>query len=153
MIKSLKNGKAPGLYGFSNEFYKKFSYLLVPYLNKMFGQAFDNGELPHILNEATITLMLKKGKDLEEVGSYRPISLLNSDQKILTKTSAKRLSLLIGKLVHSDQTGFIPQRHSFFNLWHLFNVMYSPQHHKEDLLVLSLDAEKAFDQVESICRP
>ncbi len=50
--------------------------------------------------------------------------------------------------MHLDQTGFIPQRHSFFNLWRLFNVMYSPQHPKEDLLVLFLGAEKAFDQVE-----
>ncbi len=66
----------------------------------MIGQVFDNGE--RILNEATITLILKKGKDLEEVRSYRPISLLNKDQKILTKTLAKRLNLLTGKLVHPN---------------------------------------------------
>ncbi len=56
------------------------------YFCKMFGQAFENGELPHTLKGAIITLIPKKGKDLEEVGSYRPISLLNTDQKILTKT-------------------------------------------------------------------
>ncbi len=127
-IKSLKNGKSPGPDGFGNEFYKKFSDLLVPHLNKMFGQAFDNGELPHTLNEAIITLIPKIGNDLEEVGSYRPISLLKTDQKILTKTLAKRLSLLIGKLVYPDQTGFIPQRYSYFNLRRLFNVMYSSRH-------------------------
>lgn len=112
----------------------------------MFGQAFDNGELPHTLNEAIITLIPKTAKDLEEVGSYRPISLLNTDHKILTKTLAKRL---IGKLVHPDQTGFNPQRHSYFNLWHLFNDMYSPQHPKEDFLVLSLDVKRP-DQVECL---
>lgn len=101
----MKNGKSPGPDGFSNEFYKQVSDLLAPYLNKMFGQAFGNEELPHTLKEAIITLIPKKGKDLEEVGSY-------TDQKLLTKTLAKRLSLLIGKLVHSDQTGFIPNRHS-----------------------------------------
>lgn len=147
-IHKIKNGKSPGPDRFGNEFYKKFRDLLVPHLNKMFGQAFDNGELPHILNEAIITLLPKTMKDLEEVGSYRPICLLNTDQKILTKTLAKTVSLLIGKLVHPDQSGFIPQRYSYFNLWRLFNVMYSSQHSKEDLLVLSLDAEKAFDQVE-----
>ena len=89
-IKSLKNGKSPGPDGFSSEFYKKFSDLLVPYLNKMFGQAFDNGELPHTLNEAIITLIPKARKDLEEVGSYRPISLLNTDQKILTKNFSQK---------------------------------------------------------------
>lgn len=34
--------------------------LLVPHLHKMFGQAFDNGELLHTLNEATITLSEKR---------------------------------------------------------------------------------------------
>lgn len=46
---------------------------------KCFCQGFDNGEVPHTMNEATITMIPKKGKDLEEVGSQRPISLLNLD--------------------------------------------------------------------------
>lgn len=50
--------------------------------------------------------------------------------------------------MHLEQTGFIPQRHLFFNLWHLLNVMCSPQNSKEDFVMPSLDAEKAFDQVE-----
>lgn len=58
-IKSLKIGKTTALDGFSTEFYKKFSNLFVPYLNKIYGQAFDNGVLPHTLNEATITLIPK----------------------------------------------------------------------------------------------
>lgn len=57
-IKSLKNGKTPGLHGFSNKFYKKkFCDPQDPYLNIMFGQAFDSGELPHTLNEATIPIV------------------------------------------------------------------------------------------------
>lgn len=81
------------------------------------------------------------------MGSYRPISLLNSDQKILAKILASRLNTVIDKLVHSDQTGFIPDRSSFNNLRGLFNIIYSSKL-QQDLLVLSLDAEKAFDHVE-----
>ncbi len=58
-------------------------------------------------------MTLKKGKDPEEVSSYRPISLLTNDQKILAKALSIRLSSVIDKLVHPDQTGFIPNRHSF----------------------------------------
>lgn len=76
------------------------------------------------------------------------MSLLNSDYKSLTKILAKRLSYLIAKLVHPDQTGFIPQRHSRFNLRRLFNAIYSQCYPGRELAVLSLDAEKAFDQVE-----
>lgn len=59
----------------------------------MYRQAFDNGELPHTLNEATV--IPKKGRDLEEVGSYISTSSLNTDQKYLTKTLAKKLSTQI----------------------------------------------------------
>lgn len=96
----------------------------------------------------TITLIPKKGKDLEQVGSYRPISLLNTDQKILAKSLARKLNPHMAKLVHPDQTGFIPSRHSFHNFRCLFNIMYSPRHPKDDIFILSLDAEKAFDCVE-----
>lgn len=147
-IKSLKNGKSPGPDGLSNEIYKKFGWLLVPYLSKMYSQSYVDGALPLSLTEATITLLPKKGKDPEEVGSYRPISLLNTDQKILAKALARRLNAYMNKLIHPDQTGFIPKRNSFHNFRRLFNIMHSPRSIKNDLIILSLDAEKAFDRVE-----
>lgn len=147
-IKSLKNGKSPGQDGLSNEIYKRFSEVLAPYLLKVYNRAMEDAVLPPTMNEAIITLIPKKGRDLEKVGSYRPISLLNTDQKILTKTLARRLSVYMVKLVHLDQTGFIPKRNSFHNLRRLFNIIHSPRDPKEDLVILSLDAEKAFDQVE-----
>lgn len=147
VISSLKSGKSPGADGLSNEFYKCLKAKLIPYLLKMYNKAYEEESLPPTLNEAIITVLPKKGKDVEQVTSYRPISLLNSDQKILTKIFAKRLSTVISKLVHSDQTGFVPDRCSLHNIRRLCNIIYSPNIH-EDLAVLSLDAEKAFDQVE-----
>lgn len=147
-IRSLKNGKSPGPDGLGNEIIKKFSDLLAPYLHRMYNQVYKACVLPQTLNEAIITLIPKKGKDLVEVGSYRPVSLLNADQKILAKTLARRLSLFMSKMVYPDQTGFIPKRNSFYNFRCLFNIMHSPRHPKEDLIILSLDAEKAFDQAE-----
>lgn len=148
IIRSLKNGKSPGPDGLCNEFYKKFSSLLTPYLLKMFNMALKDGALPQTLNEATVTLIPKNGKDPELVSSYRPISLLNTDQKILAKSLARRLSSHIGKLVHPDQTGFIPARHTSYNLRRIFDIIYSSRDPDKDLVILSLDAEKAFDCVE-----
>lgn len=122
-ISTLKCGKAAGPDGYPAEFYKEFRDLLTPYLLKMYTQANLDGTLPPTLNEAIITVILKKRKDPEEVTSYRPISLLSCDQKMLAKILASRLSSLIGKLIHPDQTGFIPNRHSFFNLRRFFNIM------------------------------
>lgn len=76
------------------------------------------------------------------------MSLLNTDQKILAKSLASRLSPLMPKLIHPDQIGFIPNRYSSNNFRWLFNIMYSPRYLKEALLILSLDADKAFDWIE-----
>lgn len=94
-IKSLKNGKTPGPDGLSNEIYKQFKETLAPYLLRLYSRAFEDGILPATMHEAIITLIPKKDKDLEKVGSYRPISVLNTDQKVLTKTLARCLSIHI----------------------------------------------------------
>ena len=41
------------------------------------------GQLPDMFNEALITLILKKDRDPTEPGSYRPISLIDVDDKII----------------------------------------------------------------------
>ncbi len=56
--------------------------------------------------------------------------------------------MLLGKLVKLDQTGFVSGCNSFNNLWRLFNKLYSSQTNRSDLVILSLNAKKAFDQVE-----
>ena len=50
---------------------------------------------------------LYKKKDPTKISSYRPITLLNTDYKILTKALAVQLMDDIEHLVHPDQAGFI----------------------------------------------
>ena len=99
------------------------------------------------LYQASISLLLKKNKDPLECGSYRPISLLNCDYKILAKLLAIRMEGLLHQVIHSDQTGFVRNRHLFFNIRRLMNILYSPASEDPEVVV-SLDAEKAFDRVE-----
>ena len=87
-ISAMQNGKAPGPDGFPMDFYKKFSGQLAPLLLDMFNHSLSQGELPGSLTEASITLLLKPGRDAFKCGSYRPVSLLNSDVKILSKLLA-----------------------------------------------------------------
>lgn len=91
--------------------------------------------------------MLKKGKDPLDCTSYRPISLLNRDVKILAKILARRLEDILPSVMSPDQTGFIKRRHSFYDIRRLFNILYSPKHIDSECLA-SMDAEKAFDRVE-----
>ena len=84
---------------------------------------------------------------LVDCASYRPISLLNNDVKILAKVLARRLEDVLPSVISPDQTGFIKNRQSFFNICRLFNILYSPSESVPECII-SMDAEKAFDRVE-----
>lgn len=146
-IRSLQNNKSPGPDGFTTEYYKTFSDLLAPMLRDMYNEAFLVGRLPDTLSTATISLILKKGKDPLSCQNYRPISLLNVDFKILSKILALRLQRVLPSVISLDQTGFMPDRQSSHNTRRLLNILHSPSSEAPEI-VLSLDAEKAFDRVE-----
>lgn len=146
-IKSMQNGKSPGPDGFTVEFYKAYSNLLTPVLVKMYNDSFQIGKLPATLYSASISLLLKKDKDPTSCASYRPISLLNVDFKILAKVLSLRLQDVMSSIISPDQTGFTYGRHSFFNTRRLLNILFSPSANTPEVIV-SLDAEKAFDRVE-----
>lgn len=102
-IQSINSGKAPGLDGFTIEFYKTFKEKIIVPLFNMYEEAFKNEVLPPTLRQAMITLILKPGKPPAECSSFRPISLMGVDTKILCKVLAKRLDPFISHLVHNDQ--------------------------------------------------
>uniref|UniRef100_A0A671Z3W6 Reverse transcriptase domain-containing protein n=1 Tax=Sparus aurata TaxID=8175 RepID=A0A671Z3W6_SPAAU len=114
----------------------------------MFHDSLKNRSLPRSLTEANISLILKKGKADNECASYRPISLLNTDLKLLSKTLALRLETVLPCIINNDQTGFITGRNSCSNMRSLLNVIQLSQSMKLDCIVISLDVEKAFDRVE-----
>ncbi|CAJ1062856.1 LINE-1 reverse transcriptase -like protein [Xyrichtys novacula] len=147
-ILAMQNGKAPGPDGYPVEFYKIFSNKLAPLLSKMYTDSLGKGLLPQTLTEASISLILKPDKDPLNCGSYRPISLLNADYKILAKILASRMETVISDMISVDQTGFIRDRHSSSNIRRLLNVILSPASSWTPEMVVSLDAEKAFDMVE-----
>ena len=146
-IKSMQNNKSPGPDGFTTECYKKCSPQLAPILQTMFKEALSSGSLPMTLRQASISLLVKKDRDPLLCSSYRPISLLNVDFKVLSKVLAKRLENVIPDIISPDQTGFIQNRHSYSNLRKLFNIVHSARSPDPEV-VISLDAEKAFDRVE-----
>lgn len=147
-IQSMSSGKSPGPDGYPVEFFKRFSDQLAPLLLDMFNYSFNLGTLPPTLMQASISLIFKKGKDPLNCASYRPISLLPVDVKILAKILARRLESIMPQIISDDQTGFIRGRHSYSNIRRLLNVILSPSSSDVPEAIISLDAEKAFDRVE-----
>uniref|UniRef100_A0A8C5LT01 Reverse transcriptase domain-containing protein n=1 Tax=Leptobrachium leishanense TaxID=445787 RepID=A0A8C5LT01_9ANUR len=147
VLKGLKNGKSPGPDGLPAEYYRTFTPTLMPHLLALFADLRDGNKFhPHAL-AATVTVICKPGKDGADVRSYRPISLLNSDLKILAKILAVRLAPLMPSLIHSDQVGFVPGREARDATTRAIGAIGLARHRQKGLLLLSTDAEKAFDRV------
>ena len=90
-LKDFKFEKSPGTDGLQAEFYKYFWTELHPDMIRSFNFAYDNGSLSISQRRGIITLIPKPNKDTTLLDNLRPISLLNTDYKILTKVIAKRL--------------------------------------------------------------
>ena len=57
-----------------------------------------------------ISLVPKEDSNLLLLFKWRPITLLNVDNKITSKAIAKRIDNVLPKLIHTDQAGFIKGR-------------------------------------------
>ncbi|KAM9320225.1 LOW QUALITY PROTEIN: X-linked retinitis pigmentosa GTPase regulator [Gastrophryne carolinensis] len=147
-IALMSNRKAPGPDGLPSEWYKKNGPVLASRLLEVFSEALHSETIPKTFAQATITLIYKEGKPRDSCASYRPISLLNQDAKILAKVLANRLNTVILSLIGADQSGFMPGRTTGINLRRLFSNLQIRHDNAGSRVVISLDNEKAFDSVE-----
>ena len=119
VVKNLANGKTPGGDGLLAEFFKQFRASLAPRLLRVYENAWTEGELPESTREVVVIPLPKKGQEAGRVQSYRPISMLTVDYKILSKVLAIRLLPILPELVHRDQSGFVPNRSTSHNVCRL----------------------------------
>jgi Reverse transcriptase (RNA-dependent DNA polymerase) len=88
-----------------------------------------------------------KKKDKMKIENYCPITLLNTDYKLLTKALALQLIHSIKCMVHPDQVGFIPGR-TIFNHIRLTKIMIKYAEAMEtNGAIIALDQEKAYDKI------
>lgn len=147
-LESMARGKSPGPDGIPTEVYMQYQDHVLPLLLDTYHNAHRLGTLPESFYDASIVVLLKPDKHPEDCGSYRPISLLNVDYKILAKILASRLGRVILDLVHLDQTGFMPGKSTSDNIRRAQVVAQIGSKGRENWALASLDAAKAFDSVE-----
>ena len=171
-LRKTPNGKAPGPDGIPNEFWKieikwrdkqkrennqqtettretiaKTRPCIAAMMTKVFQDIEQHGPIDTQFSEARMGLLYKK-KDKREIQNYRPITLLNTDYKIYTKTIANRLRIVAPKLIHKDQAGFMPKR-SIYDQTKIVELMIKwCDNTKNKGIIVCLDQEKAYDRID-----
>ena len=106
-LKTMDNNKTPGMDGLTPELYHYFWNFLGSFMVSSFNFAFRNRALSISQCQGIISSIPKKNKNAEYLKNWQPVSLLNVDYKIATKTTALRLEKILLILIHHCQSGYV----------------------------------------------
>ena len=123
------------------------------YLKKTYKIFFNNvlfqqKTTPKTWNQAIISLIPKQTEKLNSLKYWRPISLLCTDCKILTKILANRLKQILPDIISQEQNCSISQRTIFNNLFLIRDLIKYQKEKKNKFYLLQIDQEKAFDKID-----
>ena len=155
-----KNGSATGIDGCPYELWKKLhaKYKSSPNANKprfniirVLTIVLADIQINGVDDDSDFALgwmcPLYKKKDKTEISNYRPITLLNTDYKVLTKALAVQLMDQIRSMIHKDQAGFIPKRSIFDHIKLATAIIEYAEVTEENGAIIALDQEKAYDKI------
>ena len=146
-IKQLPHDKALGPDGFTGCFFKECWNLIKHDLLAAINY-FHMGRCANLnlLNKANIVLIPKK-EEVESISDFRPISLIHTFTKIISKILALRLAPKMQELISTCQSPFIKGRSIHDNFLYVRNL--AQRFHRSGMpsLLFKLDISKAFDSV------
>ena len=99
------------------------------------------------LNTSKIALLPKTEYRLR-IQKFRPVSLLNTLYKIVAKVYANRMKPLLHNWILPSQTWFVLNRCILDNIFLTFEAIEWTRENKQELSMLLLDFEKAYDRVK-----
>ena len=145
VIIHFKLARSPGPDGLSIEFYRVMFPVIKDELRKLLNSYMNNGRILSKF-KAGIIKLVPKIPPYNEIGNFRPISLLNVDYKIFTKILSNRLQPILENLIHESQF-CIPGKdiNEMNNL--VRDILDEMQCSHSDSFFVSVDFRKAFDTI------
>ncbi len=161
-LRFAKNGSSPGIDGIPFELWKtlharhvedarfpeRSKFDIVKLLTAAFEDVRTHGvSAKTSFAHGWIAPIYKEKGERTKVVNYRPITLLNTDYKLLSKTLAVRLADIAPGVIHKAQAGFVPGR-KIHNHTQLARLMMSwAEANETDGAIVALDQEKAYDKI------
>ena len=96
-------------------FYLDYWDFLGPLLTRVVNLIFAGGNMLAEWTKGIIYMIPKSDDQCDEVSKWRPITLLNVMYKIVAKTIAIRLGVVLSSIIHDTQSGFLEDRSIFYN--------------------------------------
>lgn len=145
-LRSMSGDKAPGPYGFSMSFFVHCWEVIKDNVMEVFRFFHANMCFEKSLNATFIALIPKK-KGANNLGDFRPISLIGGFYKLLAKVLSLRLRKVVGNLVSESQHAFVRER-QIIDASFIANEAVDARLQSGVLgLLCKLDIEKAYDHV------
>uniref|UniRef100_A0A6V7QQE7 Reverse transcriptase domain-containing protein n=1 Tax=Ananas comosus var. bracteatus TaxID=296719 RepID=A0A6V7QQE7_ANACO len=138
--------KAPGPDGLPMIFYQHFWSLLKDDIMGVFNSFYTGTTNFDRVNTGWLCLIPKK-KEAFSANDFRPISLVHSVAKLISKVLASRLQLFLGGLINPHQAAFIKGRHIIDNFFCAHILIHHLHTTKHRAAFLKIDFERAFDRV------
>lgn len=145
-LKHMATGRSPGKDGIPVEAYRTHGDRLEPVLAALYTAIHQLGAVPEDFLLGAITFLYKKGAK-SDPANYRPITLLNSDYRILARILASRLGPAMGAVIDKAQCAFLPSRRigEAIHLLQLLPELLKRQ--GKEAVIAFLDFSKAYDTV------
>jgi nitrogen regulatory protein PII len=147
--KKIQANKAPGWDGIPATFYKKFEWS-AQWLTEVYNEIIEQQQLPTSMQTAVVTLLFKKG-DRNQIGNYRPISLLCDDYKIFTKVLSERMKAVLNTIIQTSQQGFVGGGDIRGSVIQVQRIIEYCEEENLDTAIVFMDFQKAFDKVDHKC--
>ena len=96
-------------------------------------------------NKLGATRLASKVQGTPKVDELRPITLLNTDYKLLSKLLVKRIRPILPKVIRSSQLCTVDRRNILFGKNNILSSVFHVKAKKKRCFLLSLDFLKAYD--------
>ena len=138
--------KAPGVDGIGLEFYRMGWDIIQTELLQIMNNMYSNEPLRAHQARGLMVYIPKKPNPIR-ITEYRPLTLLNSDYKILARVIANRLKPILHDIISPQQHCSIQRTSIFEAVATIRDVIAYAEISQTPLYVISLDFQAAFDRI------